>query len=88
MSPLDKLLEEVKIERQRQIDLPGSEYDLVNNVNDWVAIASHYLTQDCTRKGMIPIRQDFHDSLIKACAVIVAALEYEENLVKKGHIKE
>ena len=34
MSPLDKLLEEVKIERHRQIDLPGSEYDLVNNVND------------------------------------------------------
>lgn len=88
MSLLDKILEEVKIERQRQIDLPGSEYDLVNGVNDWIAIAGHYLTQDCTRKGITPTRQDFHSSLVKAAAVIVAALEYEENLVRKGHIKE
>jgi len=85
---LTKFLEEVKIERQRQIDLPGSEYDLVNNVNDWLAIAGHYLTQDCTRKGIKPTRLDFHSSLVKAAAVIVAALEYEENLVRKGHIKE
>ena len=65
MSLLDKILEEVKIERQRQIDLPGSEYDLVNEVNDWIAIASHYLTQDCTRKGIIPTMRE-HQATFEA----------------------
>lgn len=88
MSPLDKILEEVKIERQRQADVAGSEYDLVNTPNDWVAIASHYLLQDVYRKKVVPNRAQFHDSLVKAAAVIVAALEYEQNMTTKGHLTD
>ena len=88
MSQLDKILDDVKIERQRQSNVAGSEYDLTNAPNDWVAIASHYLLQDVYRKKVAPNRAQFRDSLVKAAAVIVAALEYEQNMVNKGQLTE
>lgn len=88
MSQLDKILEEVKLERQRQADVAGSEYDLVNTPNDWVATAGHYLLQDVNRKKVVPNRAHFHDSLVKAAAVIVAALEYEQNMTSKGQLTD
>jgi len=63
-------------ERQRQLDLPGSEFDLKLSPNDWVAIATQYLGRAATRKNMPMSKEDYHDSLIKAAAVILAALEH------------
>lgn len=71
----DQIIEKIKEERSRQINLPGSEWDMKNTPNDWVAIVSHYVTESVRFKGQSPNRKSFEDSLIKAAAVCVAALE-------------
>lgn len=90
---LETLLERIKQERDRQRSLPGSEFDEKNSVNDWVAIAGHYLNEPAKRKGPtshwggVPVsKTDYEDSLIKAAAVIVAALEHADVLKKKGDL--
>jgi hypothetical protein len=90
---LETLIDRVRHERDRQKSLPGSEFDSKNTVNDWVAIASHYLSEPAKRKGPTshwggaPVSQvDYEDSLIKAAAVIIAALEFSEHLKDKGDL--
>jgi hypothetical protein len=90
---VDALLERVRTERERQRSLPGSEFDGKNTVNDWVAIAGHYLSEPAKRKGPtshwggLSVSQvDYEDSLIKAAAVIVAALEHADSLKKNGDL--
>jgi hypothetical protein len=73
-------------ERERQFNLPGSEWDMKNAPNDYVAIASHYLGETVRRGGNLPLDEEFRDSLIKAAAVIVAALEQTDRMVASGHI--
>jgi hypothetical protein len=81
------ILERIKSERERQLDLPGSELDANNTVNDWIAIAGYYLSQEARRATTIQTRQsDFESELIKAAAVIVAALEHSENMKDKGEL--
>lgn len=89
-----KLLERIVAERDRQKTLPGSEYDAKNSVNDWIAIAGHYLNEPAKRKssasynrGSIPTQEDYEASLIKAAAVILAALEHAETLKKNGDLQ-
>ena len=74
-------------ERIRQLDLPGSEWDLKNNTNDWIAIAVHYLSESVRRNGVIPEKKDFQESLIKSAAVILAALENIQFLNQNNHLK-
>ena len=74
----DAFLKLVEAERVRQVSLPGSEYDIRNNPNDWVAIASHYLTEEVRRGGVIPDADAYAASLVKAAAVIAAAYEHIE----------
>jgi hypothetical protein len=83
---LDSILEQIKQERLRQQSLPGSEYDLTYSLNDWISIVIHYLTQDVNRKGIKPEREVFRDNLVKAAAVIVAALEHENSLCKNKEL--
>lgn len=80
-------------ERERQKTLPGSEWDSKNSVNDWIAIASHYLTQQAKRKsssrftrGISLTQEDFEDDMIKAAAVILAALEHSDILKDNGEL--
>lgn len=82
--PLDSILEEIKQERCHQVTLPGSEYDLTYSANDWISVVIHYLTRDVNRKGIVVSNDDYHANLIKAAAVIVAALEHEHQLDKKN----
>lgn len=93
MDKIEVLLERIKQERDRQKSLPGSEFDSKNAVNDWIAIAGHYLNEPAKRKGptshwggVSSSQADFEDSLIKAAAVIVAALEHSDLLKKKGDL--
>jgi hypothetical protein len=72
---LEVLLEEIRAERQRQAELPGSEWDARNTPNDWVAIVTHYVGSEVRRNGLVPEVDEFKDKLIKAAAVILAALE-------------
>jgi hypothetical protein len=82
-----ELLNRIDGERLRQFNLPGSEYDARNTPNDWVAIAMHYLCGDVRRGGTIPDRSEFEDSLIKAGAVILAALEHVERMERAGDLR-
>jgi hypothetical protein len=81
------ILDMIKAERERQLDLPGSELDANNTPNDWIAIASYYLSQEARRATTVQSRQvEFEKELIKAAAVIVAALEHSQNMKSKGEL--
>ena len=84
---LDKLVERIHAERQRQADLPGSEWDSKNTPGDWVAIVSHYVSSEVRRNGMVPMAEDFEDKLVKAAAVILAALENLEVMKDRGELQ-
>lgn len=92
-SSVQSIVDRIIQERDRQRSLPGSEFDLKNSVNDWISIAAGYLTEPANRKwaithwGNASQTADFEDSLIKAAAVIIAALEHAEHLAAKGDLK-
>lgn len=81
-----EILERVEAERARQLDVPGSENDVKNTPNEWVALAAHYLTADVRRGGNIPNREMYEESLVKAAAVILAALENTDSMQSLGFL--
>jgi hypothetical protein len=84
---LDDSVAAIIAERTRQFNLPGSELDVRNTPNDWAAIAAHYLSETVRRGGNIPDSDDFVDSLVKAAAVILAALEHTPRMVAAGTLR-
>lgn len=80
---MQKILEE----RVRQLELPGSELDSKRDPNDWLAIAGRYLFGSAYTKNMPPLTTDFEDDLIKAAAVILAALEHSEKMSENKFLK-
>lgn len=82
------VLDRIKQERERQVEIPGSEFDANNSPNDWIAIASYYLSQESRRATMLeaPSSVEFERELIKAAAVIIAALEHTELMKDKGEL--
>lgn len=70
------ILNEISGERDRQYNLPGSEYDQKHTMNDWIALATAYLSCSVTRKHIKSDYEEQRQSLIKSAAVIVAALEH------------
>lgn len=73
-----KIFDEISIERDRQYNLPGSEYDQLHSINDWVAIATQYLTRAVDRKHIKTNQDEKIEALIKSAAVIIAAIEHIE----------
>lgn len=82
---MDEILEKIRLERIRQYDLPGSEWDAKLSPGEWVALVSHYVSEEVKRNGQTPKASDFEDAMIKAAAVIIASLE---NLNKMKDRKE
>lgn len=82
------ILDRIRQERERQADIPGSEFDATNSPNDWIAIATYYLAQETRRATMLepPSSEEFERELIKAAAVIVAALEHTELMKTEGKL--
>ena len=78
MNRRQHLLELISNERARQESLPGSEFDQKHTQNDWIAIATMYLSRSASRKHVPTSSDDFQDNLIKAAAIILAALEHEK----------
>jgi hypothetical protein len=72
-----QILENISKERTRQNSLPGSEYDQKHSRNDWIAIATMYLSRAASRKQIPVTDEEYQDSLTKAAAVILAALEHD-----------
>lgn len=81
-----EILEKILKERERQIEIPGSEWDMKKTPNDWVAVATHYLSQDVKRSSTTPTQEEFEDSLIKACAVIIAGLEHVDIMKQNKYL--
>jgi hypothetical protein len=83
----EDLLNLIHLERSRQSDLPGSEWDAHNTPGDWVAIINHYVASEVRRNGMVPSSEEFRDKLVKAAAVILAALDNVENMRSRGELQ-
>lgn len=79
------IISRIEEERERQYNLPGSEEDIRNTPNEWAAIAGHYLFEEVRRGKNNPDLLDFQDNLIKAAAVILAALESIPAMDALGH---
>lgn len=77
----------VEAERIRQRGLPGSELDVANTPNEWVAIIGHYLTEEVRRGGFVPEATSFEEALVKAAAVITAAYEHVEMMQSRGQFR-
>ena len=84
---LEEFLEKVRVERQRNADLPGSEWDVKNTPGDWIAIVTHYVSAEVRRNGVVPETAEFEDKLIKAAAVIAATLESIEVMKARGELQ-
>ena len=84
---LEDFLEQVRAERQRNADLPGSEWDAKNTPGDWVAMIAHYVSSEVRRNGIVPETEEFEDHLVKAAAVIAAALEHIEIMRARGELQ-
>jgi len=83
---LESNIERMRAERERQFDLPGSEWDAQNTPGDWIALISHYVSKEVRKNGMVPEAAEFEDALIKAGAIILAALEHTENMKERDEL--
>jgi hypothetical protein len=79
-----KIVEEILIERSRQLQMPGIEFDIKNTPNDWSAIISSYVLRNLNHKNIKPNVDEFKEDLIAAAAVIVAAIEHIDNMKSKN----
>jgi len=83
---LEEVINKIQKERARQLDLPGSEWDSKNTPGEWVAIATHYVSDEVRRNGQLPSKEAFSDSLVKAAAIIIAALENIEVMTSRNEL--
>ncbi len=83
----NELIDLITKERKRQRSLPGSEFDLTNGPNDWSSIAAKYLTESAQCHGIPPLAEEYRDSLIKAAAVILAALDHLDTMKDSGKLR-
>lgn len=73
---MNRIVDLVVAERERQYNLPGTESDFRKSPNDWIATIGSILGEGTERSGIPPSRQDFERALVKAAAVCLAALEH------------
>jgi hypothetical protein len=83
---LDEVLEKIRAERLRQLELPGSELDASNSPGDWIAMVSHYAAREAMRNGLTPSAEAFEDAIIKAAAMVCAAFEHIEVMKDRGQL--
>lgn len=82
-----KIFEDCQKERERQFDLPGSEWDHKNSPNDWVAKAAKYLVRNVGTGISKPSVEDFAEDLIKSMAVIIATLEHIPHMKDRNELQ-
>jgi hypothetical protein len=81
------IVERIIGERERNFSLPGSETDTLKGVNDWLMTAIFYLSQARQRGAEQTTQLDYEDELVKAAAIILAALEHADFMSSKGLLK-
>lgn len=62
-------------ERDKQAANPNTLSDTQKTKNDWTSLAGYYLFESASRTDKHVTFEEFRESLIKAGAVIIAALE-------------
>jgi hypothetical protein len=83
------IMRSILSERGRQFNLPGSEWDSRNTPNDWIAIATHYLSEEARRGLRNPPAVDTYEAaLVKAAAVIIAGLEHVDVMKRNGLLSD
>jgi len=83
-----EILKKIETEREHQIDVFGREWDSEKLPNDWISTIVHYASENIIKKGLVvPFKEDFEDSLVKACAVIIAALENVPKMVENNYLR-
>ena len=87
MSRRAEFVDRIVSERVKNFNLPGAEWDAKNSPNDWIAIAATYLTGSSSRKHTVPSADEFEDDLVKAAAVILAALEHVSSMRDRGTLR-
>lgn len=83
----EEIFKKIIDERSRQFNLPGTEFDVANLPNDWCSIVGHYIFDEIRRGSNKPSREDYENNLIKAAAIILAALEHCPLMETKGFFK-
>jgi hypothetical protein len=84
---VEEFLAKALKERERQKGLPGSEWDHKNSPGDWVALITHYVSEEVRRNGVAPSKEYFEETLIKAFAVIIAAWEHIEVMHQRDQLR-
>ena len=83
MDVTDTVLNEVKLERKRQLTLWGNLADNENTRNDWAAYICRYASDGAYNgKNCLFSEIHFRECLIKAAAICAAAIEAIDRLGK------
>ena len=70
----EEIIKLIVEERLKQLDNPSLS-DHLKTKNDWTALAGYYLFESSSRPDKHVSFSEFRESLIKASAVLLAALE-------------
>lgn len=69
---MEKILEEIRKERQHQHELWGNDFDDRNTCNDWIAYITSYAGKGVTLEASA---LEFREAMIKVATLAVAAVE-------------
>ena len=75
----DDIVKLIIDERLKQMDIASPLGDFNKTKNDWTATAAYYLFETASRVDHKVSFEEFRSSLIKASAIILAALECSFN---------
>lgn len=71
----EDIIKMIMDEREHQVSNPNSLDDYKKTKNDWLAAIGYYLFETSSRTDRHVSFEEFRESLIKASAIILAALE-------------
>jgi len=71
----DDIIKKIIIERENLLNSPNSSTDKFKTKNDWTAKIGYYLYETSSRPDKHVSFEEFRESLIKAGALILSALE-------------
>lgn len=83
----EQIIDLIIQERIRQMSNPNTLADHVKTKNDWTGLTGYYLFESSSRPDKHVSFDEFRLSLIKAAAVILAALETSFNLEDENIIE-
>lgn len=84
----NEILKKILEEREKQINRFGSEMDSENTPGDWVSLVIHYASEEVKRNGVAPSSSEFENSLIKAAAIIIAAIEHISIMKGRNQLRD